>query len=52
MLYFVPAGLYTIYNNLGYYSLTYFDPTTYFVLMQFRTVITGIVWQVVLVRCL
>ncbi|GBM52482.1 UDP-galactose transporter senju [Araneus ventricosus] len=46
MLYFVPAFLYTLYNNLTFINLSIFDPTTYYLLMQIRVVITGIVFQV------
>lgn len=46
LLYFVPAGLYCAYNNLGFVNLKHFDPTTYFILLQFRVVITGVVFQV------
>ncbi|CAL8079927.1 unnamed protein product [Orchesella dallaii] len=45
-LYFIPAGLYCLYNNLAYVNLVTFDPTTYFLLLQFRVVVTGIVFQV------
>lgn len=45
MLYFVPALLYCFYNNLAFRNLQHFDPTTYNLLMQFRVVITGIVFQ-------
>lgn len=43
--YFVPAVLYCLYNNLQFTSLSWFDPTSYFVLMQFRVVITGVLFQ-------
>ena len=33
-LYFVPAALYCLYNNLSFVSLSYFNPTTYFMFMQ------------------
>ena len=46
LLYFVPAGLYCAYNNLGFVNLQHFDPTTYFLLLQFRVVVTGVVFQV------
>jgi len=46
LLYFVPAGLYTAYNNLSFVNLQHFDPTTYFLLLQFRVVVTGIIFQV------
>ncbi|ODN00371.1 CMP-sialic acid transporter 1 [Orchesella cincta] len=45
-LYFIPAGLYCLYNNLAYVNLVTFDPTTYFLLLQFRVVVTGVVFQV------
>lgn len=44
-LYLVPALLYCFYNNLSFRNLQAFDPTTYNLLMQFRVVITGIVFQ-------
>lgn len=43
--YFAPAFLYALYNILTYYNLEVFDPTTYFLLLQFRVVVTGVVWQ-------
>ncbi|GFS78168.1 UDP-galactose transporter senju [Nephila pilipes] len=46
MLYFVPAFLYSLYNNLTFVNLSVFDPTTYYLLMQIRVVITGVVFQV------
>ncbi|XP_014271305.1 UDP-galactose transporter senju [Halyomorpha halys] len=46
-LYFVPAGLYCIYNNLSYINLSTFDPTTYFLALQLRVVATGVVFQVI-----
>jgi len=46
LLYFIPAGLYCLYNNLAYTNLLTFDPTTYFLLLQLRVVVTGIVFQV------
>jgi hypothetical protein len=46
MLYFIPAFLYCLYNNLAFVSLSAFDPTTYYLLLQFRVVVTGIVFQV------
>lgn len=41
-LYLVPAFLYCLYNNLAFHNLSVFDPTTYFLLLQFRVVITGL----------
>ncbi|PNF19158.1 hypothetical protein B7P43_G09808 [Cryptotermes secundus] len=46
MLYFIPAFLYCLYNNLAFVSLSAFDPTTYYLLLQFRVVVTGIVFQI------
>lgn len=45
LLYFVPALLYCIYNNLAFVNLSAFDPTTYYLLLQFRVVLTGLVFQ-------
>ena len=47
VLYLVPALLYCVYNNLAFVNLTHFDPTTYFLLLQFRIVITGVLFQVI-----
>jgi len=44
--YFVPAVLYCLYNNLQFTSLSWFDPTSYFVMMQFRVVLTGLLYQI------
>lgn len=46
LLYFVPALLYCLYNNLAFVNLAAFDPTTYYLLLQFRVVVTGIIFQV------
>ncbi|KAL8580778.1 hypothetical protein ACOMHN_018450 [Nucella lapillus] len=46
MLYFIPAGLYCLYNNLQFVNLANYDPTTYFLLLQFRVVVTGVVFQI------
>lgn len=46
LLYFVPAFLYCLYNNLAFTNLSSFDPTTYYLLLQLRVVITGILFQV------
>ncbi|XP_067119543.1 UDP-galactose transporter senju [Centruroides vittatus] len=46
LLYFVPAFLYCLYNNLAFINLTVFDPTTYYLLLQFRVVVTGIIFQI------
>jgi len=45
LYYMIPAGLYAVYNNLTFLSLSQFDPTTYFVLLQFRVVVTGVIFQ-------
>jgi solute carrier family 35 (UDP-sugar transporter), member A1/2/3 len=47
ILYIVPAFLYCLYNNLAFHNLSVFDPTTYFLLLQLRVVITGILFQIV-----
>jgi UDP-galactose transporter len=41
MMYMVPAGMYAIYNNLTFYALSRFEPASYFVLMQFKIVMTA-----------
>lgn len=43
--YFIPSFLYCLYNNLTFVNLSSYDPTTYFLLLQFRVVITGVVFQ-------
>lgn len=45
-LYFVPAFLYCLYNNLSFVNLSYFDPTSYYLLLQFRVVLTAVLFQV------
>lgn len=49
-LYLVPAALYCLYNNLAFHNLSAFDPTTYYLLLQFRVVITALVYQIVFRR--
>ncbi|XP_050428788.1 UDP-galactose transporter senju isoform X2 [Adelges cooleyi] len=44
-LYMIPAFLYCFYNNLAFINLSIFDPTTYFILLQLRVLLTGIVYQ-------
>ncbi|XP_063241485.1 UDP-galactose transporter senju [Bacillus rossius redtenbacheri] len=51
-LYFVPAFLYCLYNNLAFVNLSAFDPTTYYLLLQFRVVVTGIVFQLLFKKIL
>ncbi|KAL0267205.1 UNVERIFIED_CONTAM: hypothetical protein PYX00_009547 [Menopon gallinae] len=46
-LYLVPSFLYCIYNNLAFVNLSHFDPTTYFILLQLRVVMTGVVFQII-----
>uniref|UniRef100_T1GRT0 Uncharacterized protein n=1 Tax=Megaselia scalaris TaxID=36166 RepID=T1GRT0_MEGSC len=46
LLYFVPSFLYCLYNNLAFINLSKFDPTTYYLLLQFRVVIVGILFQI------
>lgn len=48
--YSVPAILYTLYNIITFTALNMFDPTTYFVLMQFRIVVTAFLSVVFLGR--
>lgn len=43
--YFIPAGLYVLYDVLSYVNLRQFDAPTYFLLLQFRMVITGVLHQ-------
>lgn len=50
LLYFIPAALYCLYNNLAFVSLVNFDPTTYYVLLQLRMVVTGALYQVIFKR--
>ncbi|XP_066933113.1 UDP-galactose transporter senju-like [Clytia hemisphaerica] len=45
--YLVPAFLYCLYNNLAFVNLQSYDPTSYFLLLQFRVVVTGVIFQVV-----
>ena len=50
LLYFIPAALYCLYNNLAFVSLVNFDPTTYYILLQLRMVVTGVIYQIVFKR--
>ncbi|XP_055386043.1 UDP-galactose transporter senju [Condylostylus longicornis] len=52
MLYFVPAFLYCLYNNLAFVNLSTFDPTTYYLLLQLRVVVTGILFQIIFKKSL
>lgn len=44
--YFIPSFLYCLYNNLTFINLSSYDPTTYFLLLQFRVVVTGVIFQI------
>ncbi len=44
--YMIPAILYCLYNNLSFTNLAIFDPTTYFMFMQIRLIMTGVIYQV------
>ncbi|XP_054263155.1 UDP-galactose transporter senju-like isoform X1 [Macrosteles quadrilineatus] len=44
--YFVPAFLYCLYNNLAFVNLSVYDPPSYYLLLQLRVVITGILFQI------
>ncbi|KXJ17474.1 UDP-galactose transporter senju [Exaiptasia diaphana] len=46
VLYMIPAFLYCLYNNLAFVNLSAYDPTTYFLLLQFRVVVTGVIFQI------
>ncbi|XP_078676175.1 UDP-galactose transporter senju-like isoform X1 [Branchiostoma floridae x Branchiostoma belcheri] len=52
VLYVVPASLYCLYNNLQFVNLAVYDPTTYYLLLQFRVVTTGIVFQILFKKTL
>ena len=41
-----------IYNNLSFANLAVFDPTTYFMLLQTRLLLTGVFYQVLFMTCL
>ncbi|KAH0955300.1 hypothetical protein HN011_002650 [Eciton burchellii] len=47
LLYMIPAFLYCLYNNLAFINLARFDPTTYYILLQLRVVLTGIIFQII-----
>lgn len=49
-LYLVPAFLYCLYNNLTFTNLERFDLATYYCLMQFRIVLTAIIYQILFKR--
>ncbi|CAI5738766.1 unnamed protein product [Hyaloperonospora brassicae] len=45
LLYLIPSALYVVYDVLSYVNLRAFDAATYFLLLQFRLVVTGILHQ-------
>lgn len=45
-IYTIPAGLYVAYNNLAFISLKNFTPATYLLLLNLRTVIIGVIYQI------
>ncbi|KAJ2950052.1 hypothetical protein O0L34_g11391 [Tuta absoluta] len=45
LLYFVPSLLYCFYNNLAFINLSHYDPTSYYILLQFRVVLTALLFQ-------
>lgn len=51
-LYMVPAFLYCLYNNLSFVNLASYDPTTYYLLLQLRVVVTGLIYQFLFRRTL
>ena len=51
-LYMVPAFLYCLYNNLAFVNLASYDPTTYYMLLQLRVAVTGIIYQLLFKRTL
>lgn len=50
LLYLVPAFLYCLYNNLTYINMSLLDLTTYYCLMQFRIVLTAVIYQILFRR--
>lgn len=50
VLYLVPAFLYCLYNNLTFTNLERLDLATYQCLMQFRIVLTAIIYQILFRR--
>ncbi|XP_045515147.1 UDP-galactose transporter senju [Pieris brassicae] len=43
--YFIPSLLYCFYNNLAFINLSHYDPTSYYILLQFRVVLTAFIFQ-------
>mmetsp|Transcript_8569 Transcript_8569/g.9509 ORF Transcript_8569/g.9509 Transcript_8569/m.9509 type:complete len:447 (-) Transcript_8569:51-1391(-) len=50
LLYMIPAFFYTVYDILAYVNLQQLDPTTYFLLLNLRLVLTGLVHQIIFQR--
>lgn len=50
ILYLIPALLYCMYNNLTFTNLERFDLATYYCLMQFRIVLTAVIYQILFRR--
>ena len=46
--YILPACLYAIYNTLTFVALSKFDPSTYFVLLQVKIVVTALLSVIIL----
>jgi drug/metabolite transporter (DMT)-like permease len=44
-LYMVPSFLYCLYNYLAFVNLSLFDPTTYFIFLQLRVLLIGVIYQ-------
>ena len=47
MRYLTPSFLYCLYNNLAFVNLASYDPTSYYLLLQFHVVGTGITFQII-----
>ncbi|CAG9578707.1 unnamed protein product [Danaus chrysippus] len=45
LYYFIPSLLYCFYNNLAFINLSHYDPTSYYILLQFRVVLTALIFQ-------
>ncbi|KAI3384364.1 hypothetical protein SNEBB_008237 [Seison nebaliae] len=45
LLYGIPSLLYCFYNNLTFINLQSYDPTTYYLLLQLRVIVTGVLFQ-------
>jgi len=49
-LYLTPGTLYCLYNNLAFINLATFDPTTYFMMLQLRLLLCGLIYQILFKR--